>query len=190
LIWTHLCRCSAATSTWRWRATRWRRAPQSRCRCFRLVGGHPPGASAEGAQAAGCRAEAPGWPRLSGYAQATGVSTMKVLRLIGAIAITVPLANGPTLVGAAGPVTMALDYRKDRKRRTASPICRGFTRGVSCRDSTLPGGCEEQPIPWGTPATAGGAGSLRLQQGHQLIHQPRLVLWGGATVQVLKSDGG
>jgi hypothetical protein len=41
------------------------------------------------------------------------VASNRVLNgLIGAIAITVPLANGPTLVGAAGPVIMAVDCRK------------------------------------------------------------------------------
>ena len=51
--------------------------------------------------------------------------------LIGAIAVTVPLANGPTLVGAAGAVTMAVDCRKARERRTVSSICTAFTKGQS-----------------------------------------------------------
>jgi hypothetical protein len=66
LIWTHPCRCSAATSTWRWRATRWRRPAQSRYRCCHRAGDHPPGGLAEAAKAAGCRAGAPGWPHSPG----------------------------------------------------------------------------------------------------------------------------
>jgi hypothetical protein len=39
---------------------------------------------------------------LSPSAQATEASTRELPGLIGAIAITVPLANGPTLVGPPG----------------------------------------------------------------------------------------
>jgi len=42
--------------------------------------------------------------------------------LMGARAATVPRANGPTPLGASGPVTMAVACRKALENRTVSPI--------------------------------------------------------------------
>jgi len=51
------------------------------------------------------------------------VTSIRLLRgLMGAMAATVPRANGPTLVGASGPVTMSVACRKARENRTVSPI--------------------------------------------------------------------
>ncbi|WP_255011956.1 hypothetical protein [Cyanobium sp. Cruz-8D1] len=41
---------------------------------------------------------------------------------MGARAATVPRANGPTPLGASGPVTMAVACRKALENRTVSPI--------------------------------------------------------------------
>ena len=57
--------------------------------------------------------------------QLTVATTIGLLGMIGLMAVTVPLAKGPLLVGASGPLTMAIDCRKVRVKRTVSPICRG-----------------------------------------------------------------
>jgi hypothetical protein len=38
----------------------------------------------------------------------------RAVGVIGAMAVTVPLAKGPLLVGASGPLTIAIDCRKAR----------------------------------------------------------------------------
>jgi hypothetical protein len=47
-------------------------------------------------------------------AQLTVATTIGLLGVIGAMAVTVPLAKGPLLVGASGPLTIAIDCRKAR----------------------------------------------------------------------------
>jgi hypothetical protein len=58
-------------------------------------------------------------------AHLTVARTMELLGMIGAMVVTVPRAKGPLLVGSSGPLTMAIDCRKARVKRTLSPICRG-----------------------------------------------------------------
>jgi hypothetical protein len=62
---------------------------------------------------------------VSSSAQSTVASTSELRGVSGAIAVTVPRANGPRLVGASGPLSMASDCRKALVKRTVSPDCKG-----------------------------------------------------------------
>jgi hypothetical protein len=67
------------------------------------------------------------WPS----AQRTVANSRGLPELNGAIAVTVPRANGPTLVGAAGPWSIASDYWKLLEKRTVSPFCRAALSEVA-----------------------------------------------------------
>ena len=54
-------------------------------------------------------------------AQLTVASSRELPGLNGAMAVKVPRANGPTLVGAAGPLSIASDWRKLLEKRTVLP---------------------------------------------------------------------
>jgi hypothetical protein len=54
-------------------------------------------------------------------AQLTVASSRELPGLNGAMAVKVPRANGPTLVGAAGPLSIASDCRKLLEKRTVLP---------------------------------------------------------------------
>jgi hypothetical protein len=67
---------------------------------------------------------------LSPSAQTTLASTRALLGLSGSMAVTVPLAKGPRLVGAGGPLPMAVDCRKARVNLTVSSICSAELTGL------------------------------------------------------------
>jgi hypothetical protein len=54
-------------------------------------------------------------------AQLTVANSRELPGLNGAMAVKVPRANGPTLVGAAGPLSIASDWRKLLEKRTVLP---------------------------------------------------------------------
>jgi hypothetical protein len=76
----------------------------------------------------GCRSELATFTRvLSPSAQTTVASSMGLLELSGAMAVRVPLAKGPRLVGDSGPLAMAVGFRNPSVkrwlfRRSVSPI--------------------------------------------------------------------
>jgi len=75
-------------------------------------------------------------------AQRTAASSRVLPGLEGAMAVTVPQANGPALVGAAGPLSIASDCRELLEKRTVSPFCRATLTKIQTgivRGSTLIG---------------------------------------------------